>query len=220
MEAVKLADILRRKNPYLFKAKNITNANELVKEVVDAYLSSGEETIFGTYLEQLSIHICKQVYNGTKSSAEGIDLEFDRDSIHYLVAIKSGPNWGNSSQIARMRDNFRKAKRILSTNSSKSNVVTVNGCCYGKESNPDKGDYIKYCGQDYWEFISGEKELYQRLIAPLERKAKEKDEQFDDAYNRKINQLTKDMLDNFCLENGAINWDKLLRYNSGSTQAA
>lgn len=217
LDEIKLSAILKRKNPYLFKAKNITNANELVKEVVDAYISSGEETIFGGYLEQLSIHVCKQVYDGKKSTAEGIDLEFDKDGVHYLVSIKSGPNWGNSSQIARMRDNFRKAKRILGTNTAKGNVVAVNGCCYGKEANPDKGDYLKYCGQAYWEFISREKDLYQRLIAPLEREAKEKDEQFDDSYNRKINQLTKDMLDNFCRKDGAIDWEKLLQFNSGST---
>lgn len=219
MEEIKLSTILKRKNPYLFKAKNLTNANDLVKEVVDAYISSGEETIFGTYLEQLSIYVCEQVYGGSKSTAEGIDMEFDKDGVRYLVSIKSGPNWGNSGQIARMKDNFRKARRILGTNTTRSNVVAANGCCYGKENQPDKGEYIKYCGQDYWEFISGEKELYQQLIVPLERKAKEKDEQFDDAYNRKINQLTKDMLDNFCLNDGSIDWNKLLRFNSGSTIA-
>ena len=219
LEEIKLSTILKRKNPYLFKAKNLTNANDLVKEVVDAYISSGEETIFGTYLEQLSIYVCEQVYGGSKSTAEGIDMEFDKDGVRYLVSIKSGPNWGNSGQIARMKDNFRKARRILGTNTTRSNVVAANGCCYGKENQPDKGEYIKYCGQDYWEFISGEKELYQQLIVPLERKAKEKDEQFDDAYNRKINQLTKDMLDNFCLNDGSIDWNKLLRFNSGSTIA-
>lgn len=188
----------------------------MVREIVDATLSSGEETIFGGYLEQLSIHICEEVYHGTKSSAEGIDLEFTKNSVHYLVAIKSGPNWGNSSQIARMRDTFRKARKILGTNTSKTNVVCVNGCCYGKTGQPDQGDYLKYCGQDYWEFISGDKQLYQKLVLPLEREAKEKDELFEDAYNRKINQLTKEMLDNFCNDNGSINWEELLFVNSGS----
>jgi hypothetical protein len=212
LDEIKLSAILKRKNPYLFKAKNIGNANELVKEIVDAYISSGEETIFGGYLEQLSIHVCEQVYNGKKSTAEGIDLEFDKDGVQYLVSIKSGPNWGNSGQIAKMKDNFRKAKRILGTNTTKSNVVSVNGCCYGKDNNSDKGEYLKLCGQVYWEFISGDENLYQQIITPLGREAKEKDEQFDDAYERKINQLTKDMLDNFCRDDGAIDWQKLLEF--------
>jgi Type II restriction endonuclease EcoO109I len=216
LDEIKLSAILKRKNPYLFKAKNITNANELVKEIVDAYISSGEETIFGGYLEQLSIYVCEQIYSGKKSTAEGIDMEFVKDGVHYLVSIKSGPSWGNSSQIAKMKDNFRKAKRILGTNAARRNVVAVNGCCYGKTSKPDKGEYLKLCGQAYWEFISDDKDLYQRIVTPLEREAKEKDEQFDDAYERKINQLTKDMLDNFCREDGAIDWERLLKFNSGS----
>ena len=59
------------------------------------------------------------------SSAEGIDLEFDRDGIRWLVSIKSGPNWGNSSQINKMRDNFKKATRIARTGKSKLDVWMV-----------------------------------------------------------------------------------------------
>jgi hypothetical protein len=61
----------------------------------------------------LSIHVCGLVYGGTKSSAEGIDLELRKDGTTYLVSIKSGPNWGNSRQIARMKDDFKKAKKFL-----------------------------------------------------------------------------------------------------------
>ena len=67
-----------------------------------------------------------KIYNGYKSSAEGIDLEFEKDNIHYFIAIKSGPNWGNSSQIARMKDNFKKAMRIRRTNTKGVKVVAIN----------------------------------------------------------------------------------------------
>ena len=56
--------------------------------------------------------MCGRVFDGRKSSAEGIDLEFERDTIYYLVSIKSGPNWGNSGQIKKMVQNFAKARRI------------------------------------------------------------------------------------------------------------
>ncbi len=35
---LKLDKILKRKNPYLFKAKNITTAQDLVKTLMDAHL--------------------------------------------------------------------------------------------------------------------------------------------------------------------------------------
>ena len=53
------------------------------------------------------------MYNGQKSSAEGIDLELEKENRKYIVSIKSGPNWGNSGQILQMRTNFRKAKEFL-----------------------------------------------------------------------------------------------------------
>ena len=146
LKELKLMNVVKRKNPYLFKAKNINAASDFVKTILNAFLSSQEEGIFGDFLEELAIFICGQVYDGRKSSAEGIDLEFEKDNIRYIVSIKSGPNWGNSSQIAKMMDNFGKAKRILRTNTSLINVIAVNGCCYGKNQVQDKGDYLKLCG--------------------------------------------------------------------------
>lgn len=103
---LKLTNILLRKNPYLFKARNILLAQDLVRILLDAYLSSQEETIFGNFLEGLAIFVNQKVYNGWKSSTQGIDLEFNKDNIRYIVAIKSGPNWGNSSQIRKMQDDL------------------------------------------------------------------------------------------------------------------
>ena len=80
---LKLKDVLSKKNPYLFKAKNITTAQELIQGVVDAYISSSEEGIFGNWLEGLAIFINSQVYNGRKSGIPGVDLEFDKDNIIY-----------------------------------------------------------------------------------------------------------------------------------------
>ncbi len=176
LKRLKLQTILKRKNPYLFKAKNINTASDFVKSLLDAHLSSSEEGLFGGFLEEFAIFICTKTFGGRKSSSEGIDLEFEREQIKYIVSIKSGPNWGNSSQIRRMIDNFNKAKRILRTNTSSVNVVAVNGCCYGVDNQPDKGTYLKLCGQAFWEFISGIETLYIDIIEPLGYKAKENNE--------------------------------------------
>ena len=66
LEKLKLMDVVRRKNPYLFKAKNINTAPEFVKTILDAFLSSQEEGIFGGFLEELAIFICSKVYGGRK----------------------------------------------------------------------------------------------------------------------------------------------------------
>ena len=66
--------------------------------VIGAYLSSSEETIFGGVLEKIAILICKHAKGGRKSSAEGIDLEYESNGERTIMQIKSGTNWGNSSQ--------------------------------------------------------------------------------------------------------------------------
>lgn len=217
---LKLMNVIKRKNPYLFKAKNINTASELVKTILDAFLSSQEEGIFGGFLEELAIFICAQVYGGRKSSAEGVDLEFEKDSTRYIVSIKSGPNWGNSSQIAKLRDNFRKARRILSTNTPSAVVVSVNGCCYGKDRKPDKGDYWKLCGQQFWEFISGNDNLYADIIEPLGHQAKQKNDEFMKEYGKVLNKFTLEFLTAFCDADGDICWKSIVKFNSGKSETS
>jgi hypothetical protein len=213
LRKLKLEDILKRKNPYLYKAKNILISGELVKILLDAHLSSQEEGIFGNFLEGLAIFINGKVFGGKKSSAEGVDLEFEKDGKRYIVTIKSGPNWGNSRQIAGMKADFVRAKRILRTSNSRIEVVAINGCCYGRDNKPDKGEYYKYCGQKFWEFISGDSNLYTDLIEPLGYKAKEKNEEFEKEHAKIMNVFTEEFCNKFCT-NGEIDWETLVRFNS------
>jgi len=217
LNSLKLEKILKKKNPYLFKAKYILTAQDIIKSLADAFISSQEETIFGDWLEGLAIFINNKVYGGWKSGIPGIDLEFDKDSIRYIVTIKSGPNWGNSSQISKLNADFKTAKRTLRTSNSKLNVCAVNGCCYGKEKNPDKGDYFKYCGQIFWDFISGDKELYVKIIEPLGFKARERNDDFVQSYSQMINKFTKEFADTFCKPSGEIDWHKLVQFNSSES---
>lgn len=215
LEKLKLDKILSRKNPYLFKAKNVLTSEQLVKSILDAHISSNEETIFGDWLEGLAIYINSQTYGGWKSGIQGIDLEFDNKKRRYIVTIKSGPSWGNNSQIQKMISDFQTAVKTLRTSNSKLNIIAINGCCYGKDNKPDKkGIYYKYCGQMFWEFISGDKELYIKLIKPLGYKAKEKNEEYMESYSKVINRFTMEFSKQFCSTDGAINWNKLVAYNS------
>lgn len=213
LKKLKLYNILARKNPYLFKAKNILLAQDLVKILLDAYLSSQEETIFGNFLDGLAIYVNNKVYHGWKSSAQGIDLEFNKDNIRYIVAIKSGPNWGNSSQIRKMQDDFKKAKQTIRSSSSNLHVVAINGCCYGRNTKTDKGNYHKYCGERFWKFVSGNPDLYLKIIKPLGHSAKEKNDEFKEKYAQIINKFTSEFSEKFVV-NGSINWDLLVQYNS------
>lgn len=214
---LKLDKVLKRKNPYLFRAKNILLASDLVEQLLKAHLSSQEEGIFGEFLEGLAIFVCERVYDGRKSDAEGIDLEFNRDGIRYIVSIKSGPNWGNSGQISNMVADFKAAGKRLRTSNSGLNVRAVNGCCYGVDKSPDKGEYLKLCGQEFWKFISGDDRLFVEIIEPLGYRSKERNEDFQLAYSQIVNRFAIEFSSRFC-DDGLINWEKMVIFNSGNSK--
>jgi hypothetical protein len=215
LDKLKLNDILSRKNPYLYRAKNILTSEMIVRSCIEAHISSNEETLFGNWLEGLAIFINAKVYGGKKSGITGIDLEFDDEGVRYIVTIKSGPNWGNSSQIGKMKEDFITARRTLHTSNARMNVIAVNGCCYGKDRNPDKGDYFKYCGQAFWQLISGNEALYLEIIEPLGYEAKKNNDEYYELLARVINRFTQEFSTEFCKENGEIDWEKLVQFNSG-----
>jgi hypothetical protein len=138
------------------------------------------------------------------------------NSIDLIVAVKSGPNWCNSGQVKKMSSDFATAKRTLRTSSSNvKSIIAVNGCCYGKDRNPDKGDYFKYCGQSFWNFISGDENLFLQIIQPLGNKAKERNDVFLESCSKMINIFTQEFAKDFCTKAGEINWNKLVIFNSG-----
>lgn len=226
LQAIGLTDILKRKNPYLFKAKNIELAGDLAKSIVDAYLSSQEETVFGNLLEGFAIHVARTQYNGFKSARKSVDLEFVRDGRYYIIGIKSGIYWGNADQIGRMKENFKMAKVQLRDKGIKEEIVAINGCIYGKGVRPHKIDvtdadksYFKYAGQDFWQFVSEDDDLYRQIIVPVDQESKQKDEAFRIAYAAKVNELTAEFSSRF-LVNGQIDWLGLVEYVSGSRSSA
>lgn len=113
----------------------------------------------------------------------------------------------------RMRDNFKKARKILGRKITGKQIVFVNGCCYGQDSQPNKGEYYKLCGQEFWELISRNENLYTDIIEPLGYDAKQKNENFLKEYSKVINLFTEEFSRDFC-SNGEIDWLKLVEFSS------
>ncbi|MFH1159614.1 MAG: PmeII family type II restriction endonuclease [bacterium] len=211
-----LEKILKNRNPYILKSHNTQIAQNIVRKLIMTHFYSKDAIVLRDWLIELAITQNKKVYGGKKSQFPGIDLEFDKNGVKYIVVIKSNPNWGNATQISKMISDFNFARKTLRTNNSKLNVIAVNGCCYGRDSKPDKkGIYFKYCGQRFWEFISGDPELYKTLIEPLGHKAKERNEAFLEVYPKVLHKFILEFIREYCLEDGSINWPKIVELNSG-----
>src|SRR5262249_30433819 len=94
-------------DPYLLRTKNIHVASDLIEYLLDDFLSSSEEKLLGDFLEGLALFVAEKTCGGHKSAAPGMDLEFLHHNVHYVVSIKSGPNWGNSSQQHKLEQDLK-----------------------------------------------------------------------------------------------------------------
>ena len=53
---LKLINTLKRKNPYLYRAVGVSDASEIVEEILRAHVSSFDETLFGS-----EESVCKRI---------------------------------------------------------------------------------------------------------------------------------------------------------------
>ena len=86
-DAFQETDVINITAPVTKWNYQVTDANEIIKDILNAYISSSEEGVFGNWLERLAIFINDNVFHGRKAGVSGIDLDFDRDGKRYLVAI-------------------------------------------------------------------------------------------------------------------------------------
>jgi len=97
---------------------------------------------------------------------------------------------------------------------SKSRLKNLSETDKVRDNSPEKGDYVKYCGQRFWEFISGSQNLFTDIIEPLGHQAKERNDDFNNSYAQMVNKFTKEFSNDFCLDSGDIDWKKLVEFNS------
>ncbi len=205
--AVEPGKIIGRKNPFLFRVRSGSNAEALSRMVIDAYLSSSEETIFGNIIEDIAICICSKAKGGWKSSTQGIDLEYRSEdgSQRTIMQIKSGPNWGNASQHKKLTDNFNNAKRVLRT--SISNVRCVEGICYGKSKIRDKGSHEVLVGKEFWKEISDWTETHKVVLTLLGHHA---ENGLSSAKSKAKNNLVVYLMENRAVTRyNTVDWDEL-----------
>lgn len=96
------------------------------------------------------------------------------------------------------------------------NAQPVLGICYGKTRTSHVRGYLKVVGQNFWYLISGNPDLYTDIIEPIGYHAKEHNDAFLARKSGITNKLTKAFIDEFCDNSGAIEWVKLVRFNSGN----
>ena len=212
LDNIDVEKILKRKNPYLYRAKGISSAGQIVDGILAAYVSSSEETVFGnTFFEPIAI----VVSGGQKAVTEGVDITVDKNNTIYSIAVKSGTSVFNDDSRKRQEQNFQSAqKRAQQAHKA---FLPVVGYGYGKKKVKAGNEkfYKELAGKDFWEWLTGDAEFYTKIIRMMGTRPDEYAKNFEVAYAKAENRMVREFTIKYCRDDGSIDWDMLLRFNSG-----
>ena len=213
IDDIDIIKIMKRKNPYLYRAKAMQSASEIVESVLSAFVSSSEETIFGNcFFEPVAIAAC----GGNKALAEGIDIMVHEDNAIYAIAVKSGPSVFNADSKKRQEQNFAAASKLAQQ--AKARFEPVIGYSYGKKKESSRGRpkmYRELAGKRFWSELTGDDEFYLKIIQFMGTLPEQYVSAYKESYSRASNRLVREFAVQFCNEDGSINWEKLVEFNSG-----
>jgi len=211
---LKLKDVLKRKNPYLYKAIGTQNAAEIVERVLSAHTSSSDETIFGDAVFE---PVARVVSRGNVSPSEGVDVALETKDKYLAVSVKSGPNPYNSSQRRKQHEQFLALRsRVMKL---KKHYDALLGYCYGQRCAEGTKSKIfrERGGQLFWAEITGDADFYLRLIKLMEERVIAKHRiEYKTAWEHALNRYVREFTTEFCNDDGSIDWEKLLIFNSSA----
>ena len=213
LEKLSLKKVLKKKNPYLYRALGVQKASEIVEQVLAAFVTSSDETIFGNVFFE---PIARLAAGGDVSPTEGVDFIVDKGDKYLAVAVKSGPNWGNADQHKRQNTNFEALKRRLYKMNRRFDPLV--GQAYGQQcSEPTENSrFRRRSGQAFWEEITGDPDFYLKIVRMMKDVPERNRHQFTAAWGQAVNRFTRDFMQDFCRPDGSIDWERLVAFNSSA----
>ena len=215
IDGLNIQKVMKRKNPYLYRAKAMQSATEIVDSVLTAFVSSSEETICGNcFFEPIAI----AASGGNKALAEGIDIMIQNNETNTIsaIAVKSGPSVFNADSKKRQEQNFTAASKLAQQ--AKARYEAYIGYCYGKKKESGRGKpkmYQELAGKRFWAELTGDEDFYIKIIGYMGTMPEKYVADYKESYNRAANRLVREFSNSFCREDGSIDWEKLVEFNSG-----
>lgn len=129
VRTLKLKAVLKKKNPYLFKATGVEKFSDIVDDIIKAFSSSSDETMFG---KDFFEPVAKMATMGIKSPSSGIDIAIETETRYTAISMKSGTSWGNQDQHTQQDENFKSIQRRLYETHKQFDPVIGHG--YGRKN--------------------------------------------------------------------------------------
>jgi len=205
LRSLRIKEIIKNKNPYLYRASGIVSCEDLVKRALQDYVSASVEGPFGAVFES----VARLLSGGIKPVGGGeVDLDVRRGDVAYLYAIKSGSKGFNSSSEDKAKRDLDSAESRLRQDRIRTEKKIA--FAYGRKQTTFRGGIERLASKQFWADMSGDQEFYKKLLdvcgllAPL--------------YTADMTAPFEDLLyeaQELICENGNVNWDKVLSLVSG-----
>ena len=132
------------------------------------------------------------------------------------MSLKCFNNPFNSSQKRKQSEQFAVLRSRLMKLKKQFDAMLGHG--YGRlRSEPSRDKiYRDRSGQEFWQEMTGDPDFYIKLIRLMENEIINKHRQtYHTAWEKAVNRYLREFTIEFCQSDGAIDWEKLVAFNSG-----
>ena len=158
LKKLSLARLLN-KNPYLYRALGISDSSEFIMQLMIAFVSSSDETIFGNdFFEPLAIFAARQGNQHedadrrvTVGAGAGQDIAIETANSYLAISVKSGKNIFNSQSTKGQAAEFTAlTSRLRKLNKELRAII---GYGYGRKRQVKASNVEKIAGQAFWQLL-------------------------------------------------------------------
>ena len=205
MNSLKMKEIIKNKNPYLYRSSGIRTCEDLVHRILQDYVSASVEGNFGKFFEG----VARVVSGGIKPVGGGeVDLDVREGNVARLYAIKSGAKGFNSSSYDKAKRDLNSAERRLRQDRVRTEKKVA--FAYGRKQSSFTDGIERLSSKQFWAEVSGVPDFYEKLLDICDVLAPLYTADMQAPYDgllREAHQL-------FC-DGSEIDWDKILKLVSG-----
>lgn len=215
---------LLNKNPYLYRSLGVNDASNWLQQVLVAFVSSSDETIFGNdFFEKLAVWSAREAdeFPGGKrmvndASGAGIDISIEGASFYQAISVKSGKNIFNSQSDKGQSAEFSQLQARMKKLGKQ--FLPVIGYGYGRKIATKNSNVDKVAGQNFWKLLTGEHDFYLKISRAIGNHSGEHFAAYQIEFDATKNRLLRELLIDYSDLSGTLNWEKIVEFNSCATK--
>jgi Type II restriction endonuclease EcoO109I len=215
---------LLNKNPYLYRALGIADSSEFIMQLMIAFVSSSDETIFGNdFLEPLAIFAARNANQHADSersvtvgAGAGQDIAIETATSYLAISVKSGKNIFNAQSTKGQDSEFTAlTSRLKKINKALRPII---GYGYGRKRQLKASNVEKIAGQAFWQLLTGEPGFYLRLSAAMASYSGEHGAAYKTAFEQRHQQFLREFMMRYVDTTGSILWEDVVAFNSAEVK--